>query len=182
MDVKSHRRPVTSFVRSRKSPSVIVDRYSSRRKLANSEVIRRPTSEGQRANFLKLTQVLEEEKNNQKSFVEREKNSNDKSERELRSVYHNFCIDFENNKPQYQKKFKEMSKSARSRGSELRNQSRNLEDLEREAYRVEMGLDDPPIYEEKKESIFVNKDTNFGIYDAKFSLSLARYKTSDAPK
>ena len=45
-----------------------------------------------------------------------------------------------------------------------------------------MGLDDPPEYEDKKEPIFVNKNTNYGIYDAKFSLSLAKFKVDNAPK
>lgn len=178
----SRRRPATSFTRPRKSASTIVDKYQTQQKLANSEIIRKPTSKGQRENFLKLTQILQEDKINQKSFIERDKHSNDKTEREQREIYHTFCLNFSNQKQQYHKRFEEMSKSARNRGSYLIAQSRDLEDLEREAYRAEMGLDDPPIYEDKKEPIFVNKDTNYGIYDAKFSLSLAKYKILDAPK
>ncbi|KAK8878154.1 hypothetical protein M9Y10_004918 [Tritrichomonas musculus] len=179
---RTYRRPATAFVRSRKSPSVIVDRYSSRQKLANSEPIQRPTPEGQRENFLKLTKALEEDKINQQSFITREKIANDKSEREKRQLYHEFCVNFTNQKSTYQKKFEKASRSARNRSSDLNSQNHNLEDLERLAYRLEMGLDDPPEYEDKKEPIFVNKNTNYGIYDAKFSLSLAKFKVDNAPK
>lgn len=178
----TRRRPATSFVRSRHCPSVIVDRYASKQKLANSEIIQKPTAEGLRANYLKLTQALEEEKNNQKSYLEREKYSSDKSERQQKEIYHNFCIDFSKKKSIYHKEFNEVSKSARSRKNDLKEQTKDLEDLERETYRLEMGLDDPPIYEEKKEPIFVNKNTDYGIYDAKFSLSLAKFKTDNIPK
>lgn len=171
-------RPQTSFSRQRYTQSTILDKYATKEKLANSDIPRRVNSQYQREYYKNLSKILEDEEKNQKEFQTREILSPEEIHDQYQTEYHSFCLEFTKNASNYYKQFSEISKSAKSRSRSLSDQKKELEELERRAYRAEMKLPDPPRKTNKRDTAFVNQRTDFGMYDAKLSLSLANFNHS----
>ncbi|OHS95245.1 hypothetical protein TRFO_02226 [Tritrichomonas foetus] len=164
----------SSFTHPRRTPSRIIDEIESHERRAQSDIYiqRMITPEGQRNLYAKLARALEEDKIREEEFNKREKPTKVCRDDDYRKVYHNFCEDFQKSSNIARKEFERVSKSARSRNSELAKEKSAADLLERKMYRLEMNLADPPVTPSNKPTL--NRPDFSSISGARLSLAFSQ--------
>lgn len=145
-----------------KRPSSIIDRIENKRKIAETEPLHNRTPEGQKKLSRELDEILQNSSRLEENYRNQPKTKPKPTIFHEKRIYHDFCEEFKEEAPKKQEVTIKVEKTTIDIINTLREEQEKLDSMQREIYRIEMGLDDPP--EVNPSNIEYLQQPNWKIY------------------
>ena len=123
-------------------PSTVIDRYQTAEKLKYG-IFERPTRRGQTLLAHRLMDTLKSVSQDEEQFSARDAPTRVMSDADARAVYHEFCEEFCEKAGDNRRTLHRLTSNSKSARELLGQMRKDLEELERRSYRIEMDLPDP---------------------------------------